>query len=214
MRSHVVTMWLFDFYNVLFNFCDRLQSNIQNNYQVFKYQYFDNKILKLGYLSTSTGRYFTIYNIDHPVYLLYYRMMSYIGWDIPLLDYNDITRNKIKDSIIITRFIKDNRVHHIITDKSIEGYFQNNIVCDPLLYCTLNDNIDLTHMFSDFLPSLYYNEGGIRCKWYVDAICEFVGVKRQSEKDKDHENVLKYMLDDDNYEEKIFKDNDIILIKQ
>lgn len=203
-------MWFFDFYNVLFNFYDRLQSNIREYYQVFKYQYFDNKILKLGYLSTSTGRYYKVYDIDYPTYLVLYRLLMYLGVDLSLLDYGDLRRYEMHDSILVTRFIKNKTIHNIITNKPIDGYFEKTIVCDPLLYCTLNDNIDLTNVFSDFLPSMYYNDG-LKCGFYVNALCEFAGVKRGSSKAQD--NVLKYMLDDDNYEEKIFKDNDIILIK-
>lgn len=211
MRSHALAMWLFEFYNILFNFCDKAHSNIKQYYQVFKCRYYDNKVLKLGYLSKLTRMYYCVYDIDHPKYLIYYRILSYLGYDIHLLNYDDIKRSQSNDCILVTRLVKDNAVHNIITDKSIDGYFEKSITCDPVLYCTLNDNIDLTHIVSDFLPSLYYNDSGLKCKWYVDALCEFAGVKRGIM--KGCENVLKYMLDDDKYEEKIFKDNDIILIK-
>lgn len=214
MQNHVLAMWFFDLYNMLFNFWDKTRSNVRYYYKVFKYQYFDNKILKLGYLNTATGRYYKVYDIDHPIYIVFYRLMIYLGWKDTLLDYNYLNQYQynVQDSILVARFIKDNTSHSVITNKSIDGYFEKKIICDPFLYCTLDDTTDLTHVFSEFLHSIHYNSDGLKCKWYVNALCEFAGIKRGQVQNND-ESVLKYMLDDDNYEEKIFKDNDIILLK-
>lgn len=207
----LLSRYVFFFYNLIFNFLDNFQVNIYKKYNVFKYVNFDKKVLKLGVYNSSISKYITLYDIDRLDKLVYYYIRSKVGYaNNNILEYTDISAYTVEgNNLVVARLVKDNKIHNVITNKSVTDYFNTNLECWPIIYTTCNDTLDITHIVTQFLPSFYYNDN-VSCRMYVDALCGFAGLKRCSE---DGGYNFKCMLDNDSYDEKIFKEKDIIIFK-
>jgi hypothetical protein len=210
MYDMMLRGYVFRLYDILFNFFEGVWSSTYNKYLGFKYYYFNNKILKLAVYNTNTKAYIELFDYDNLFYLAYLYFMMILGYEYNITDWEYWEDYSPENNLVIMRVVRDNKIHNVISESKLEGYFDNTFVKNSklsLVYCTCNEMYDLTDIFLAFLPSFFINQS-IRCKWYVDALTKFAKVKMD-----DCKYELKCMLYDDKCQEKIFKDNDIIIFK-
>lgn len=199
-----MTLWIYVLYlNSLFiNFCEYVNNQIHD----FKCKHFENKVLHLAIYNKKYNRFVEIYNRDNIFILFFYwifGLSQHRLQDVRGLDFSI-------DEVMICSFVKEHQLFKIVTDKSVDFKVMSNLKRKPhdtkFIYCILDGTHDITHYFEDFIVSILMNKT-LTCKCYVNALSHFykkdIWMTPESE--------LKLMLDN-TYEEKVFKENDPLII--
>jgi hypothetical protein len=115
----------------------------------------------------------------------------------------------IENTVMIYSFPRNGKIYRVISNTQVSTDELDKVESKykkcQFIYCVVDD-IDITHYFMDFKESIYLNSS-IETATYVNALSHYykkdVWMKESSQ--------LKLMMDTD-YNEKVFKEKDILSI--
>ena len=196
--------WFLYFNNIFISFYDYFREFLKKRRQNYLKLYFDGKVIKMAVYDRTSRRYHLLYDTDNVLKLMWSHALGveyYDFWDLPCVGAHTL--------LICTCVVGDEIVEVALEPGMSFRQLMEKSSRPDLLYCTLVNNDgchDITKVMLPFKSSLQVNKT-VDTKAFVDAVCHY--------KDKvlpwDETSMLKLMTDDD-FEEKIFKDNDIIHI--
>jgi len=202
MMSMIINSFLY-LYNIFLNFYDYIIETYQKNVTLFKCTHFDSKILHLAVYDTITKTYTECYNYDNVINLLFAKGIV----DVSDLDFPE-------NLVLIYTFPFNGKIYRVISNKPVNTQILDETEIDTehinFIYCILSEpdseDKDITHYFMDFKESIYINDSIQTCT-YVNALSHYYK--------KDiwmNENCCLKLIMDNDYNEKIFKEKDILNI--
>lgn len=169
-------------------------------------KYYNNKILHLAIYNNISNSYISIYNYDNICMLLYIWFFNlYKKYNMLYIEnIYHITLDLGKNDMMIISYVKDNNIHKMIMNYELRNQ-EIDTVQPKFIYAILDETTDMTQDFEDFKDFILHNK---TC--YVDDIIFMISSFKNKNKTKEFK-ILKIMLDN-NYDELVFKAEDILLI--
>lgn len=182
--------------SIFLNFCD-LCTSYKNQ---FISKYFNEKVLHIAIYYNHS--YITIYNYDS-IYMLMYIWFFNLYKAYTMLHISNLNEIPLApDDILLISYVKDNKINRkIITEEN-----KNEIkAVEKFIYAIVDDHIDMTQDFEDFKDFILLNKN----LSVYDIIFMMSSFKNKTNLNNNLK--LKIMLDN-NYDELVFKAEDLLLI--
>lgn len=198
-------MILFKIYNYIFNFYQTIKKTITDKYNNLKIELFDNTVVRFDIYDLDSNRYIKIFDNE----TLFTILLALFGIQPDMIIHPyDITYVGPKHIKIVKYYYKG-KIHHAIYDKSFNSQIIKELTKQKsIIYFIIDKNEDITIQLMPFITSLYMISDGISINILIDIIEGFYGINLKY----NNESLFKLMLDDDSYQEKIFKEKEILIL--
>jgi len=195
--------------NLYINIYNLFNNSYNNSLLYMKNKVFEEKIISYGFYDINKKKYKWIYDYDK-VYLIIWLYTKYL-LNIKNHLLNLDTSLDFKENIIfITSHIYKNKQYYTIFNKEIYRDYYNYLGEYKInfIYSCLDDNYDLTQEFNKFKKSILLNKY-LKNKDIILTISNF-----SYKKTKLNENSILKLMTDNDYIEKQYNNNDILIIKK
>ena len=182
--------------SIFLNFCD-LCTSYKNQ---FISKYFNEKVLHIAIYYNQS--YITIYNYDS-IYMLLYIWFFNLYKTYSMLYLENLEHIDIgPDDLLLISYVKDNKINRKIITEELRHEIK--AVEQKFIYAIVDESLDMTQDFEDFKDFILLNK-----KLSVYDIVFMMSSFNKKNVNKDFK--LKIMLDN-NYDELVFKAEDLLLI--
>ena len=193
------------------NFSELLKKYIEQAYVDFKIARFDNLVLKCSFQNKNNQTCKMLYDYDTFLNVLWLAYIYDRKTDC-IMGIHDIKMLDLNGNILTCTFVKNGRIHQVITDDPfIIDEVENNTNDNKILYCVLNHeqqcdaNYNILPYLDKFKNSLSMNKT-MKCLNVINSLLHYNG------KDSIEFSTCKLMMDSGSYDEVVFNRNDILCI--